>query len=196
MSLQVICNENTSPFLKPTDMANKQAKEIPGLNSYSPGSVQQFVYHIPNSLKTALALNLLANRQISNAIVYVKTNFAADELADKLNRAGVSSESFHDNKSQRTKLKNLSNFRDASTSVLVVTDSAASAITVTNVTTVINFDIPVSADTYVRRINYHNTIVDISLKIFSFCDSTEKGHLDNINRATLGEIQVLEHGFA
>jgi ATP-dependent RNA helicase RhlE len=163
---------------------------------YVPGAFQQFVYFIPDHLKTALTIDIFAGRQIAGAIVYVKTNFAAGHLAEELNRAGVTAESFHNNKSQRTRVRSLTNFRDKATRVLVATESAASAIAVSEITTIINYDLPVSAETYIKRLSDHGNVATPLAKAFSFCNKIEQGHLANINRALGGEILVLEHCLA
>ncbi len=162
---------------------------------HTTGSFQQFVYLISEQQKSELVVNLLTTEQFFNTIVYVRTNFAADQLADKLNRAGITAESIHDNKSERTKVRSLSNFRNNSTSVLVATESAASSMSMTEVTTIINYDLPVSAETYTKRLKHHRT-AGLSAKAFSLCDKSEQGHLSNINRVLLGDIEVVEHCFA
>lgn len=156
-----------------------------------PTRFQQFVYVIAEPLKHVLAINLLAGKQTTNAIIYVRTNFAADSLSEKLNRAGIIAESIHENKSQRTKMRTLMNFRNKSTSVVVVTESAASAIAV-EVTTIINYDLPLSADTYGKRISCHKA-AGMLKRLVSFCDISEQARLSNINRAFPGKIEMLDH---
>jgi ATP-dependent RNA helicase RhlE len=155
--------------------------EVP--TSHTPGMFQQFVYLISEQQKAALVVNILTTEQFINTIVYVRTNFAADQLAEQLNRAGITAESIHDNK------------RNKSTSVLVITESAASSISIMEVTAIINYDLPVSAETYTKRLNHHRNAAGLSTKTFSFCDKSEQGHLSNINRVLLGDIEVVEHCF-
>jgi ATP-dependent RNA helicase RhlE len=154
------------------------------------------VYLISEQQKAALVVNILTTEQFINTIVYVRTNFAADQLAEQLNRAGITAESIHDNKSERTKARSITHFRNKSTSVLVITESAASSISIMEVTAIINYDLPVSAETYTKRLNHHRNAAGLSTKTFSFCDKSEQGHLSNINRVLLGDIEVVEHCFA
>lgn len=162
----------------------------------TPAAFQQFVYLISEQQKAALVVDLLTSEQFFNTIVYVRTNFAADQLADTLNRAGITAESIHDNKSERTKVRSLTNFRNNATSVLVATESAASSMSTTEVTAIINYDLPVSAETYTKRLKHHKGAAGLSTKTFSLCDKSEQGNLVNINRVLVGDIKVVEHCFA
>ena len=151
----------------------------------------QFMCEISEQSKNALAVLILANGEKTNSLIYVKTNSAADLLADKLNRAGVVAESIHENKSQRTKTRTLGNFRNGSTNVLVATESAASVVDA-EVLTIINYDLPLSAETYRDRISFHNES-GVLQEVFSFCDKSENDRLINIHRAFPGKIEMLQH---
>lgn len=164
--------------------------------SHAPGMFHQFVYLISEQQKAALVVDILHTEQFFNTIVYVRTNFAADQLAETLNRAGITAESIHGNKSERTKVRSLTNFRNNSTSVLVATESAASSMNTMEVTAIINYDLPVSAETYTKRLKHHRSATGLSAKTFSLCDRSEQGNLSNINRVLLGDIEVVEHSFA
>jgi ATP-dependent RNA helicase RhlE len=166
-----------------------------GLNGHQPED-QEFVYFISNHEKEALVTDILNREEICNGIVYVRTNFAADQLAAALNRAGITAESFHHNKSRRTREKSFSNFQNNSTRVLVATESAASTIDATNVALIINYDLPVSAETYTKRLVQHRSLPGNYTKTFSLCDKSETGNLKNINRAMDKEIDVIEHAFS
>src|SRR5688572_7382337 len=165
-----------------------------GLNGHRP-EFGEFVYFTSEHAKEALITDILRREVICNGIVYVRTNFAADQLAAVLNRAGITAESFHDNKSRRTKVKSLSNFQNNSTRVLVATESAASTIDATEVSLIINYDLPVSAETYTQRLVQHRSLIGNYTKALSLCDESETGNLRNINRVLGKEIDVIEHSF-
>ena len=171
-------------FLYPSD----------GLNEYQP-EFGEFVYFTSEHAKEALVTDILRREVICNGIVYVRTNFAADQLAAALNRAGITAESFHNNKSRRTKVKSLGNFQNNSTRVLVATESAASTMDATEVSLIINYDLPVSAETYTQRLVQHRSLVGNYTKTLSLCDKSETGNLKNINRVLDKEIDVIEHSF-
>ena len=165
-----------------------------GLKEHQP-EFGEFVYFTSEHAKEALVTDILRREVIGNGIVYVRTNFAADQLAAALNRAGITAESFHGNKSKRTKVKSLSNFQNNSTRVLVATESAASTIDATEVSLIINYDLPVSAETYTQRLVQHRSLIGNYTKMLSLCDESETGNLKNINRVLDKEIDVIEHSF-
>ncbi|HET6543416.1 MAG TPA: helicase-related protein [Chryseolinea sp.] len=166
-----------------------------GLNEHKP-EYPEFVYFISQHAKEALVIDILTREVICNGIVYVRTNFAADQLAAALNRSGITAESVHDNKSRRTRVKSFSNFQNNSTRVLVATESAASTMDATEVSLIINYDLPVSAETYTKRLIQHRSPAGNYTKTLSFCDESETGNLKNINRVLDKEIDVIEHSFA
>jgi ATP-dependent RNA helicase RhlE len=166
-----------------------------GLNEHQP-EYSEFVYFISQHAKEGLVTDILKREEISNGIVYVRTNFAADQLASALNRAGITAESIHDNKSRRTRMKSFSNFQNNSTRVLVATESAASTMDATKVSLIINYDLPVSAETYTKRLVQHRSLAGSYTKTLSLCDESETGNLKNINRVLDKEIDVIEHSYA
>jgi ATP-dependent RNA helicase RhlE len=165
-----------------------------GLIEHRP-EYSEFVYFISQHAKEALVIDILRREVICNGIVYVITNFAADQLAAALNRSGITAESVHDNKSRRTRIKSFSNFQKNSTRVLVATESAASTMDATEVSLIINYDLPVSAETYTKRLVQHHSQAGNNTKTLSLCDKSETGNLRNINRELGKEIDIVEHSF-
>lgn len=160
-----------------------------------PDRFRQFVYLVQESMKESLVVDILKTEQVCRVIIYVRTNSAADQLAEKLNRSGITAESIHDNKSQRTKVRNFSNFKRDATDVLVATESALLPFNSIEVGAIINYDLPVSAETYVERVTRHRSHTGISAKVFSLCDKSESGSLSNINRVLNEDLEVIEHYF-
>lgn len=154
---------------------------------------RQFVYLIQESAKEALAVKILRMEQLSRAVIYVRTNSVADHLAETLNRSGITAESVHDNKSQRTNSRSFSNFLSSATDVLVATESAHFAFKTIEVDAIINYDLPVSAETYLERLTRHPGRLGIIAKVLSFCDSSEESRLTNINRVLKNNLEVIPH---
>src|SRR5690606_27633754 len=99
-----------------------------------------------------------------------------------LNRSGITAESVHDNKSQRTKSRSFANLISSTTDVLVATATAHFAFKTLEVDAIINYVLPVSAETYLERLTRHPRRLGIIAKVLSFCDSSEESRLTNINR--------------
>ena len=80
------------------------------------------------------------------------TKHKASRLCKKLNSAGIESDQIHGNKSQNARQKALNSFKQGKIRVLVATDVAARGIDVSDVTHVINYQIPMTFDSYIHRI--------------------------------------------
>ncbi len=191
MTIQTIRHQNilSAPLSRVPDVRSPADFAIP--EPLGASAVQQFVYVTGEQLKSPLTVKLLAARPAINVLIYVRTNFAADTLAEYLNRSGITAESVHGNKSQRTKSRTVSNFMKGSTSVIVATESAASAMDA-EVSTVVNYDLPLSAETYSKRIERYSQTGKLR-QVISLCDICDQPRLINIKRALPDQIQIAEH---
>jgi superfamily II DNA/RNA helicase len=59
---------------------------------------------------------------------------------------------------------------------------------------VINYDLPLSAETYTRRLAQHRSLRGALPRTLSLCSESEEGNLKNINRVLPEEIEVVDHG--
>jgi ATP-dependent RNA helicase RhlE len=143
--------------------------------------VEQHVYHVPGPAKRGLLEDLMADPALSRVIVFTRTKHGANRLAGQLLRSGVNADAIHGNKSQGARQRALENFRDSSARVLVATDIAARGIDVDGVTHVINFDLPMEAESYVHRIG-RTARAGASGIAISFCDPSERKYLRDIER--------------
>ena len=103
-------------------------------------------------MKTALLKKLLGHTTIGSVLVFTRTKFRAKSLGEKLARAGYRSTSLQGNLSQGRRQAALNGFRSGEYQILVATDIAARGIDVSNVSHVINFDIPNTPEAYIHRI--------------------------------------------
>jgi ATP-dependent RNA helicase RhlE len=92
-------------------------------------------------------------RERGLALVFVRTKHGADKLARKLAREhDVRTAVMHGNMSQNARERSLSQFQSGRVSTLIATDVAARGLDVDDITHVINFDPPATADDYVHRV--------------------------------------------
>lgn len=103
-------------------------------------------------LKTALLLKLLGNTSTDAVLVFTRTKHRAKQLGGKLAKAGYRSTSLQGNLSQSQRQDAMNGFKSGKYQVLVATDIAARGIDVSNVSHVINYDMPSTPDTYIHRI--------------------------------------------
>jgi ATP-dependent RNA helicase RhlE len=115
-------------------------------------TVSHAFYPVARHLKTALLLKLLDNTNTSAVLVFTRTKHRAKQLGGKLAKAGFSSASLQGNLSQTRRQDAMNGFKSGKYQVLVATDIAARGIDVSNVSHVINFDMPATPETYIHRI--------------------------------------------
>jgi ATP-dependent RNA helicase RhlE len=106
---------------------------------------------------------------------------AANKIAQKLETAGIPADSIHGNKSQGARTRALARFKNGRARVLVATDIASRGIDVAGVSHVINYDLPLEAETYVHRIG-RTARAGAAGKAVSFCSGEERGRLRDIER--------------
>jgi ATP-dependent RNA helicase RhlE len=123
----------------------------------------------------------MADPALSRVIVFTRTKHGANRLAGQLLKDGVNADAIHGNKSQGARQRALENFREGTARVLVATDIAARGIDVDGVTHVINFDLPMEAESYIHRIGRTARAGASGLAI-SFCDPAERKYLRDIER--------------
>lgn len=102
--------------------------------------------------KFKLLLDLLENPDFDRVILFTETKHLANRLAKKLNGAGVKSDQIHGNKSQNYRVNALEKFKNGTIRVLVATDVAARGIDISNVSLVVNYQLPKDFDTYIHRV--------------------------------------------
>ena len=102
--------------------------------------------------RTQLLRHLIAQHGWERALVFVATKYAAEQVADKLRRAGLDAEPFHGMLSQGKRDQVLEDFKARRVQVVVSTDLAGRGIDITQLPVVVNFDLPRSSVDYTHRI--------------------------------------------
>jgi len=158
--------------------------------------IEQFLFFADKANKTDLLINILADEEEAESVlVFSRTKHGADKITKNLSRAGIVCDAIHGNKSQSARQKTLLNFKKRKTRVLVATDIAARGIDISQISHVVNYDLPETPETYVHRIGRTGR-AGHSGTAFSFCDSGEIGHLKSIQKLIGKEIDVVkDHDF-
>ncbi len=104
--------------------------------------ITQAILPVPEQLKANLLQDMLKRGDVETALVFTRTKHRANRLAQKLERAGVSCDKIHGNRSQPQREAALAAFKHGRIKVLVATDIAARGIDVAALPHVINFDVP------------------------------------------------------
>jgi ATP-dependent RNA helicase RhlE len=128
---------------------------------------------------------------MARVIVFTRTKHGADRVAEHLGRAGIAADAIHGNKSQNARERALERFRGGNARVLVATDIAARGIDVTDITHVVNYEIPNIAESYVHRIGRTARAGAAGVAI-SLCDPSERGFMRDIEKLTA--VRLLDDG--
>ena len=115
-------------------------------------TVSHALYPVPNSLKEDLLLAMLQQTPTGRVLIFTRTKFRARNLARKMEKRGYHAAALQGNMSQNQRQQAINGFRDGRYDVLVATDVAARGIDVSEISHVINFDIPDTVDAYTHRI--------------------------------------------
>lgn len=102
--------------------------------------------------KFKVLLDMVSDNDFQKVLLFEETKHKANRLCGKLNKAGISSDQIHGNKSQNARQRALNSFKQGKIKVLVATDVAARGIDVSDVTHVINYQVPMTFDSYIHRI--------------------------------------------
>lgn len=115
-------------------------------------TVTHALYPVPQHQKTALLLQLLQKTHTGSILVFTRTKHRAQNLADKISRAGHRVTCLHSNRSQGQRQAALKGFRNGAYQIMVATDIAARGLDVERISHVINYDMPDTTDAYIHRI--------------------------------------------
>jgi superfamily II DNA/RNA helicase len=115
-------------------------------------TVEQRFYGVTDDDKRRAIKQILKQRELSQAIVFVNSKLGAARLARSFERDGLRTAALHGDKSQDERLKSLAAFKAGEVDLLVATDVAARGLDIADLPAVFNFDVPFNAEDYVHRI--------------------------------------------
>ena len=99
----------------------------------------------------AALVNLLLLAGDERTLVFVRTREGTSALADKLAGDGFLAMPIHGDLAQAQRTRTLQAFRRGAIHTLIATDVAARGLDIADVTSVVHFDPPIDAETYVHR---------------------------------------------
>ena len=145
--------------------------------------------------RTQLLRYLILQQQWERVLVFVATKYAAEHVADKLQRAGLHVGAFHGEFSQGTRSQLLADFKAGRLQVLVATDVAARGIDIAGLPAVVNYDLPRSAVDYTHRIGRTGRAGESGTAV-SFVTADSEAHFRLIeNRNDLRIVREVVAGF-
>ena len=116
-------------------------------------TIQHTIYPVDDRQKFDLLVALLEKLNYHSVLVFTRTKMGADTIARWLNETdhgptGV----LHSDRKQRERDASLAAFKSGKIEILVATDIVARGIDISDVSHVVNYDIPLHAEDYVHRI--------------------------------------------
>ncbi len=156
-------------------------------------TVEQELFAIPNiRTKIALLEYLLEtydkSEEIKKTIIFTRTKASADNVFKFIQRK-VTKEVrvIHGNKDQNSRLNAINSFSEGELGVLVATDVVARGIDISDVSHVINFDVPIIYEDYVHRIGRTGR-AEKTGKAITFMNPAEEYHIEKIEKLIKKEI--------
>ncbi len=140
--------------------------------------------------KTRLLKQLLTDQPIFKAIIFSATKVNADKIANQLRDDGFAAAALHGDLRQNVRNRTLEQLRKGKIQILVATDVAARGIDVSDITHVINYDLPKFCEDYVHRIGRTGRAGKVGVAI-SFVLPTDIRHLQRIERFTGQRIKLI-----
>jgi len=115
-------------------------------------NIDQDVIRIQGKTKFDVLKDLLIQEEFSKTLIFSRTKHGADKLAKALTTSGVRADAIHGNKNQNARTRVLEDFKKERVKVLVATDVAARGLDISDISHVINYDLPATYEDYVHRI--------------------------------------------
>jgi ATP-dependent RNA helicase RhlE len=154
--------------------------------------ISQVVYPVPN-LKTKINLleHFLTDSTFNRVIVFCKTKNNATNIFKYLSRkhGEENVRVIHGNKDQNTRINAFKAFREGLIRILITTDVAARGIDVTDVSHVVNFDVPLVYEDYIHRIGRTGRALRKGDSI-TFCTPADEYHVKKIQKLIGQKIPV------
>jgi len=95
---------------------------------------------------------ILIREEFKKVLIFGRTKYGVQKLSDELVRRGFRADAIHGNKRQSQRTRTLDRFRRNDIKILLATDVASRGLDISNVSHVINYDLPESRDAYIHRI--------------------------------------------
>lgn len=154
--------------------------------------VEQVLYHVPNALTKINFLEYLFTKtdEFNRVMIFTRTKEVANNVSKFLDRKKLGPvRVIHSNKGQNSRINAVNEFKEGKLRILVSTDVASRGIDVTNVSHVINFDVPILYEDYVHRTGRTGRAFQKG-KAITLVTDAEKYHIDKIEKIIREKIPV------
>ncbi|NDP39783.1 MAG: DEAD/DEAH box helicase [Rhodoferax sp.] len=151
--------------------------------------ITQLIHPVGRGKKKALLAHIIQEHNWSQVLVFTRTKFGANNVAEFLTKNGINAMALHGNKSQAARTQALAGFKSGDIRALVATDIAARGIDIDDLPHVVNYDIPNVCEDYVHRIGRTGRAGADGAAVNLVC-LDEEGFMQAIERFTKQDIEV------
>ena len=175
--------------LASTLLKNPQSVQVTPRNT-TVQRITQTIHPVGRGKKKALLAHIIQQHNWSQVLVFTRTKFGANNVAEFLTKNGIDALALHGNKSQGARTQALSGFKSGEIRALVATDIAARGIDIDDLPHVVNYDIPNVSEDYVHRIGRTGRAGADGAAVSLVC-LDEEGFMQDIERYTKQNIEVV-----
>lgn len=178
--------------LAATLLKNPQSIQVTPRNT-TVQRIAQVIHPVGRAKKKQVLVHIIQEHNWSQVLVFTRTKFGANNVAEYLTKNGITAMALHGNKSQSARTQALAGFKSGEIRALVATDIAARGIDIDDLPHVVNYEIPNVPEDYVHRIGRTGRAGREGQAVSLVC-MDEEGFMMEIERFTKQEIpvQVLE----
>jgi ATP-dependent RNA helicase RhlE len=151
--------------------------------------ITQVIHPVGRGKKKALLAHIINQHSWSQVLVFTRTKFGANNVAEFLTKNGIQAMALHGNKSQGARTQALAGFKSGDIRALVATDIAARGIDIDELPHVVNYEIPNVSEDYVHRIGRTGR-AGKSGEAVNLVSLDEEGFMMDIERFTKQQIPV------
>jgi len=154
-------------------------------------NITQRFLNVAHRNKLDALTRILEVTEFEAMIMFVRTKFETEELAEKLRARGFNAAAINGDIAQQQRERTVEQLKDGRLDILVATDVAARGLDVERISHVLNYDIPSDTESYVHRIGRTGR-AGRSGEAILFVTPRERRFLRNIERATNAPLQEME----
>ncbi|MEX0445088.1 DEAD/DEAH family ATP-dependent RNA helicase [Xenorhabdus sp. SGI246] len=154
--------------------------------------ISQSYWSVYGMRKNEALVRFLEAEDFDAAIIFVRTKNATLEVAEALERNGYNSAALNGDMNQALREQTLERLKDGRLDILIATDVAARGLDVDRISLVVNYDIPMDAESYVHRIGRTGRAGRAGRALL-FVENRERRLLRNIERTmklTIPEVEL------
>lgn len=171
-------------------MHNPQEVKIQSTQRTAP-DIAQSCWYVHGFRKNDALLRFLEVEDFDAAIIFTRTKTGTLDVTELLEKHGFRAAALNGDMTQQLREQTLDRLRNGSLDILVATDVAARGLDVERISLVVNYDIPLDAESYVHRIGRTGRAGRAGRAIL-FVEPKERRLLGNIERLMKKPIEEVE----